>query len=262
MDIFTGIILGILQGLTEFLPISSSGHLVMAENILGVKASSSLIFEVLVHFATMLSVLIYFREKIWKMIISLIPPYTPEKLPALKLIGIIVVSTIPAAAIGLAFEDFVESAFSSVRIVSIMLLITGMILLSTKLIKFGGNKPGYKTGFLIGMAQAAALMPGISRSGTTMAAGMHLKLAPAEAAEFSFLLSLPAVFGAGVLKSFDLAASPIADGAIGPFIAGAIAAFIIGYLSIAWLMRIIKQGKFFFFGIYCLIIGFLGLVIL
>jgi undecaprenyl-diphosphatase len=262
LDYFTGIILGALQGLTEFLPISSSGHLVLAESVLGGKASTGLIFEVLVHFATMVAVVLFFREKIWKMIVSLVPPYTQDKLPALKLVAIIIIGTIPAAVIGLALENYVESAFGSAKIVSIMLLLTGLILLSTRLAKHGSNPPGYKTGFLIGIAQAAALMPGISRSGTTIAAGLHLKLAPSEAAEFSFLLSLPAVFGATLLKSFDLVSSPIAIGAIGPYIVGAITAFIIGYLSIAWLMRIIKRGKFFFFGIYCLLIGFLGLVLL
>ena len=262
MDYITGIILGALQGLTEFLPISSSGHLVLAERVLGGKASTGLIFEVMVHFATMVSVVIFFREKIWRMILSLIPPYTPDKIPALKLVGIIIIGTVPAAVVGLAFENYIESAFGSTGIVSIMLLITGMILLSTRFIKPDANQPGFKTGLFIGIAQSAALMPGISRSGTTIAAGLHLKLAPSEAAEFSFLLSLPAVFGATLLKSFDLVASPITGEAIGPYIVGAITAFIIGYLSIAWLMRIIKQGKFFFFGIYCLLIGFLGLVIL
>jgi len=262
LDFITSIILGALQGLTEFLPISSSGHLVLAERILGGKASTGLIFEVLVHFATMVSVVIFFRKKIWRMILSLIPPYTQDKIPALKLTAIIIIGTIPAAAIGLAFENYIESAFGSAQIASIMLLITGIILLSTRLIKPGGDSPGFKTGLLIGIAQSAALMPGISRSGTTIAAGMYLKLAPSEAAEFSFLLSLPAVFGATLLKSFDLVSLPMANAAIGPYIAGAITAFIVGYLSIAWLMRIIKQGKFFFFGIYCLLIGFLGLVIL
>jgi len=262
LDYFTGIILGALQGLTEFLPISSSGHLVLAERILGGKASTGLIFEVMVHFATMVSVVIFFRVKIWRMIVSLIPPYTPDKIPALKLAGIIVIGTIPAAVIGLFFENYIESAFGSVSIVSIMLLITGVVLLSTRLIKSGNSSPNFKTGLLIGIAQSAALMPGISRSGTTIAAGLHLKLAPSAAAEFSFLLSLPAVFGATLLKSFDLASSPVSGGTIGPYITGAITAFIVGYLSIAWLMRIIKQGKFFFFGIYCIIIGVLGLVLL
>ncbi len=262
MDYFTGIILGAIQGLTEFLPISSSGHLVLAERILGGKASTGLIFEVMVHFATMVAVVLFFREKIWKMIVSLVPPYTQDKLPALKLVAIIIIGTIPAGVIGLALENYIEGAFSSTKVVSIMLLVTGMILLSTRLIKSGSNLPNFKTGLLIGIAQSAALMPGISRSGTTIAAGLHLKLAPSEAAEFSFLLSLPAVFGATLLKSFDLIGSPISGNAIGPYVAGAITAFIIGYLSIAWLMRIIKRGKFFFFGIYCLLIGFLGLVLL
>lgn len=190
MDLLTSIILGTLQGLTEFLPVSSSGHLVLAEQIMGGKASTGLIFEVLVHFATMISVLIYFRKKIGGMILSLIPPYTEDKKPMLKLALIILIGTIPAVIIGLGFEDQIEAAFGSAKIAAIMLIVTSFILLSTRLSKKGSNSLSYGTGLIIGIAQSLALMPGISRSGTTISAGLHLKIDPAEAAEFSFLLSL------------------------------------------------------------------------
>ncbi|MCP4580176.1 MAG: undecaprenyl-diphosphate phosphatase [candidate division Zixibacteria bacterium] len=262
MGLIEGIILGVVQGLTEFLPISSSGHLVLAGKILGSRASTGLIFEVMVHFATMVAVLIYFRGKIGKMILSLLPPYTSEKMPLLKLAGIIVLGTIPAVIFGLVFEDKIESAFGSSKMASLMLLVTGLVLLSTKLIKPGQKPLDFKSGFLVGIAQAAALLPGISRSGSTISAGMHLKIDPAEAAEFSFLLSLPAVFGATLLKSFDLFSSPIASGAIGIYIAGSLTAFAVGYLSIIWLMRIIRQGRFFYFGVYCLAVGVFSLVLL
>jgi undecaprenyl-diphosphatase len=262
LDIITGLILGALQGATEFLPISSSGHLVFAENILGNKASAGLVFEVFVHTGTMASVLIYFKKKIWQMIKSLFPPYTSDKMPLLKLAGIIVIGTIPAVIIGLAFEHYIEQAFNSVCLTSLMLIVTAMVLLSTRLIKAGKLEIGLIGGFLVGIAQSMALLPGISRSGMTISTGLFLKVAPAQAAEFSFLLSLPAVFGATLLKTIKLSSAPPSGNTFGIYLVGAICAFFIGYLAIAWLMRIVKTGRFFYFGIYCLAIGVAGLLFL
>jgi len=246
--------------LTEFLPVSSSGHLVLAERFLGSNASTGLFFEVMVHFATMISVVIFFRKKIGRLLMSLLPPYTEEKKPVLKLAIIIVIATIPAVIMGLGFEDKIESAFGSAKVAAMMLIVTALILLSTRLRRHGTKTLNYGTGFLVGVAQSLALMPGISRSGTTISAGLHLGIDPAEAAEFSFLLSLPAVFGATILKSFQLAQEPVSGGQIGIYLAGAIAAFVVGYLSIAWLMKLIKKGQFFYFGIYCLIVGIAGVI--
>ncbi len=262
MDLITGILLGVIQGATEFLPVSSSGHLVLAEKLLGNKASSGLVFEVMVHFATMISVLIYFRKKIIAIFLDILPPYTPEKAPSLKFAGIIAAATIPAAVLGLAFEDYIEQAFGSGKITSVMLLVTALILLSTRLFKRGNRTVNLKSGFIIGLAQSAALMPGISRSGSTISMGLFLKVAPSEAAEISFLLSLPAVLGACILKSFDLASSPIGLPEFGVYLVGAFTAFVVGYISIVWLMRLIKKGQFFYFGLYCLIIGLLGITLL
>lgn len=260
MDFLTGIFLGVIQGLTEFLPISSSGHLVLAEKILGGKASTGLIFEVLVHFATMVSVVIYFRKKIGEIIGGLLPPYNVDSKPYLKFTGIIIVGTIPAVVIGLLLEDRIEIAFGSSKITSFMLIVTALILLSTRLRSYGDKEISYGSGFLVGLGQAAALLPGISRSGTTISAALHLKINPAEAAEFSFLLSLPAVFGATILKSFAISGESMSGSIAGIYLAGAIAAFVVGYLSIAWLMRLIKKGQFFYFGIYCLAIGITGII--
>ena len=262
MDLLTSLILGFIQGATEFLPVSSSGHLVLAEKILGIKASSGLIFEVMLHFATMISVIIYFRKKIGRLILSLLPPYTSDKRPSLKLAGILIVGTIPAAVIGLAFEDYVESAFGSGKFAALMLIVTALLLLSTRLIKPGERTITFKSGMIIGVAQSIALLPGISRSGTTISTGLFLKMAPAEAAEFSFLLSLPAVFGASILKSFDLMSSSINSAEIGVYLAGAFSAFLVGYISIVWLMSLIKKGQFFYFGLYCLTVGTIGLALL
>jgi len=173
-----------------------------------------------------------------------------------------VVGTIPIAVIGLAFEYYIEQAFSSVKLTSLMLLVTASILLSTRFIKAGKLEIGLITGILVGIVQAFALLPGISRSGMTISTGLFLKISPAQAAEFSFLLSLPAVFGATFLKAIELASAPLSGSAFSIYLAGAICAFIIGYLAIAWLMRIIKRGQFFYFGIYCSVIGITGLLFL
>ena len=262
MDIITSLVLGTLQGATEFLPISSSGHLVIAEKILGNRASTGLIFEVFVHSGTMVSVLIYFRKKIWQMIKFLIPPYTADKMPMLKLVGIIIISTIPIAVIGLAFESYVNQAFGSVKTTSLMLLLTALVLLSTSFVRAGKLEISLIKGLFIGIAQAVALLPGISRSGMTISTGLFLKVSPAQAVEFSFLLSLPAVFGATLLKAINLASEPLPGSTFGIYLAGAVCAFIIGYLAIAWLMQIVKKGQFFYFGIYCLVIGISGLLFL
>jgi len=262
LDIITSIILGFVQGATEFLPVSSSGHLVLAQHLLKSGASSDLIFEVLVHLATMLAVLIYFRKKVLRIVLSLFPPYSSEKAPDLKLAIIIVLATIPAAVIGLLFEDKIEAVFSSSRLTSIMLIVTAAILLGTKFIEKGQKALNIKSGLFIGLAQALALLPGISRSGSTISMALYLKVNPEEAAEYSFLLSLPAVFGAGILKMMQLYSNNQVDGQFSVYLIGALTAFIVGYISIALLLKLVKQGKFFYFGIYCLLVGISGLIFL
>lgn len=261
MDLTTSLILGVVQGATEFLPVSSSGHLVLAERVLGSRASAGLVFEVSVHFATMLAVLIYFRTRIAGLVGSILPPYTLDKRDKLRLLLILGISTIPAGVIGLAFEKLVEDAFRSTTAVSLFLLVTAAMLLLTGLVKHGTLSVNLPRGLVIGMAQAAALLPGISRSGSTISAGLVLKIRPEEAAEFSFLLSLPAVFGATILKSFDLV-SASQNAPAGVYVAGSLMAFVVGYLSIGWLIRVVKKGRFFYFGVYCAVVGLSSLIFL
>jgi undecaprenyl-diphosphatase len=255
MNNLIAVILGLVQGLTEFLPVSSSAHLVFAEKLLGTKATTAITFEVMLHLGTLVAVLIYFRKKIWGMIVGLFPPYTQEKRPLLNYAMIIVLATIPAAVLGLLFKDKVEAAFNSPNLCGYLLMVTGVMLLSTHLFK-KGNKPIKATnGFIVGLAQAVALLPGISRSGTTISAGLFQKIDPAEAAEFSFLLSLPAVLGAVILKSVTLLKTGLDSQEMDHYIIGTLVAFVVGYASIAWLMKLVKKGQFFYFGIYCLVVG-------
>jgi undecaprenyl-diphosphatase len=262
MDNLTAIILGLVQGLTEFLPVSSSAHLVFAEKLLGTKATTAITFEVMLHLGTLIAVLIYFRKKIWAMIVGLFPPYTQEKRPFLKYAMTIVIATIPAAVLGLLFKDKVEAAFNSPNLCGYLLMVTGAMLLSTHYFKKGNRPINATNGFIVGLAQAVALLPGISRSGTTISAGLFQKIDPAEAAEFSFLLSLPAVLGAVILKSFTLLKTGLDSQEMDHYIIGTLVAFVVGYASIAWLIRLVKKGQFFYFGIYCLIVGVLAALFL
>ncbi len=259
MDNISAIILGLVQGLTEFLPVSSSGHLVLAERLIGIRASTELTFEVLLHLSTVLAVVIYFRERLGRLLIGLLKPTESDNWPQLKLAGTIAIATIPAAVVGLLFEKRVEQTFNSPRLTALFLIFTGVILLATGAIKKGNENIGYKSGFIIGVAQAFALLPGISRSGMTISAGLFQKIRPAEAAEFSFLISLPAVIGAIILKSFKLLSS-YQSGEMDHYLLGCIAAFVSGYLSIAFLLKIVGKGKFFYFGLYCLAVGLIGII--
>jgi undecaprenyl-diphosphatase len=262
MDNITAIILGLVQGLTEFLPVSSSAHLVFAERLLGTKATTAITFEVMLHLGTLVAVLIYFRKKIWKMILGLVPPYSSERRPFLNYVLVIILATIPAGVLGLLFKDKVEAAFNSPALCGGLLMITGIILLSTHFVKKGNKTINATNGFIVGLAQAIALLPGISRSGMTISAGLFQKIDPAEAAEFSFLLSLPAVLGAIVLKSITLLKTGMDSAEMDHYIIGTLVAFVVGYASIAWLMKLVKKGQFFFFGIYCLVIGLLAVLLL
>ncbi|MBU0528446.1 undecaprenyl-diphosphate phosphatase, partial [bacterium] len=181
MTIFEAVLLGIIQGLTEFLPISSSGHLVIGQQILGISIAGN-VFEIVVHLGTLVSVLIVFWTDIWQLITSL------KSAPTQKYILALAVGTVPAVIIGLLFKDVILEAFENIRVVASTLMITGIILLTTKFIKIRLMEITIDRGLLIGIAQAMAIVPGISRSGMTISLGMHLGIAPGKAAKFSFLL--------------------------------------------------------------------------
>ena len=210
MDLFESVLLGLVQGITEFLPISSSGHLVLGQALLGVE-KSGITFEVAVHLATAAAVAVYYRRRLWGMLISLRLVFSPrvrgpearadEKyvvdLEHLRLLWYVALGTVPAAAVGLLFKDFFKEFFYSPHLVCVLLLVTGGLLMSTRLVAStsGRRRLVWSTALLIGVAQAAAILPGISRSGATIAVGLLLGLKAEKAAEFSFLLALPAILG-------------------------------------------------------------------
>jgi len=253
MDYFDAALLGLIQGLTEILPISSSGHLVLTEYILHLK-QQGVLFELMVHFGTLLSVLVYFRSRILRLIKSLFDSSLQDER---KMIMYLVFGTIPAVIAALLFGDFFEEAFSSPILTSAMLLVTGLILLSTK---FAQNKKlviNIPRSLIVGIGQALAIMPGISRSGTTISTGLFLGLKPYETAEFSFLLSIPAILGAIVFKMKSVLT--LNTDIIGPYLVGALVAFLTGLFAVYILLDLIRRGKFVYFGIYCLVAGGIGL---
>jgi len=246
-------ILGIVQGLTEFLPISSSGHLVIMQHFLGVK-DSGLMFEVLVHFATLLAVIVIY----WQDIKGLI-----EK-PFQYYNWLLIVGTIPTAVIGLAFEDLFEKLFSSVEIVGLMLIITGILLLFSEMLsRKKHNMINFKSkhAFLIGFGQGLAITPGISRSGITIAIGLLLGLNRENAARFSFLLSVPVILGATVHKGRGLFNETGVDLQLLPYIVGALFAGVSGYFAIKILLRLLQRKKLYYFSLYCWIVGLSVLMI-
>ncbi len=250
--------LGVVQGASEFLPISSSGHLVIFQGLLGVDAAN-IYLEVALHFGTLLAVVIYF----WRDLLELIRG-TFEYLSGqrdsdhsehFRLFTCLILGTIPVAIGGILFKDWFERAFDSPLLTGVMLLVTALILLGTKLVKLPSGQIGHSKALLIGLAQLAAVMPGISRSGATISTAIYLRVEPLRAARFSFLLSIPAVTAAFILKLSDFLAAPVAAGELTAYGIGAVVSFLIGLLALHYLLKLIASQRFYLFGWWCLIAG-------
>lgn len=254
MSYLDAILLGLLQGFTEFLPVSSSGHLVLAEHMLGAK-NPGVTFELLVHLGTLLAVLIYFRKQIIAMIRSL---FNASMADQRKLVMFIVIATVPAIIVALTLEETIEAAFDSPALTSIMLQITGVMLLLTGLAPKKQKSLTWLNSLFIGLGQAIAIFPGISRSGSTISFGLFAGVKATTAAEFSFLLSIPAIVGAAVFKIKELFNLDVALS--GQYTVGTILSFLSGLLAVYLLLSIVRKGKFQYFGIYCLLVGTIGLI--
>jgi len=254
MSYLDAIILGLIQGLTEFLPISSSGHLVLTEHLLDVKMPG-VSFELIVHLGTLCSVLVYFRKKIFTITKSV---FDSSDIVNRKTILYIICGTIPVVIIALLLKSQIEEAFHSPYLTSFFLLLTGIILLLTAMFDKGIKEIKLLRAIIIGFGQALAIFPGISRSGTSISAGLFAGVKPIVAAEFSFLLSIPAICGAIVLMIGDLML--IDSALIGHYIVGAFVAFLSGLLAVYILLDFIRKGMFKYFGLYCLSIGVFGII--
>ena len=264
MDPLHAVAMGILQGMTEFLPVSSSGHLVLIPHLLRWPIPS-VAFDALVHWGTLLALLAYFRSelialaKAWFRSIT-----TGERSYRAYLSWLILLGTVPGVVAGVTLDDFFEALFSSPRLVSITLIGTALLLVLAEL-RLKPRKRMERLSWLnalfIGLFQALAITPGISRSGSTITAGILAGLSREEAARFSFLLSVPIIFGAGVKKLLDLTFGGELGSQWFIIFAGFASALISGYLSIAFLLSFVKRRRLYVFAFYCLALGLLGLIL-
>lgn len=260
MTFLEALILGIIQGLTEFLPVSSSGHLEIGSYILGIQSKDNLLFSIVVHGATALSTIVVFRKDILAILIDIFKFQWNESTEfALK----IIISIVPVGIVGVFFEDQVEAFFGGkILLVGSMLLFTGLLLSFTFFKKSNTGDINYVKAFLIGLAQAIAIMPGISRSGTTIAVALLLGVDKVKATRFSFLMVLIPIIGAMLLKVKDLIETPeLASDISGITLAtGFLAAFIAGLMACTWMIAIVKRGKLIYFAIYCFIVGLIAIL--
>ena len=251
MSIFVAIILGIVQGLTEFLPISSSGHLVLLEKVFGIK--SNLIFlNVILHLGTLFAVIVYYRKRLWGYL----------KKPFQKEVWYLVLATIPTVVIFLIFRKFIEDSFGGEYLV-LGFLVTAIILIICNWIishKTNYRKFDYKTAIVMGVFQGLAIMPGISRSGSTITSGVIMGNKKSEVADFSFLMSIPVIFASLIFELFKLKGESLAIGVL-PLIFGFIFSFIFGLIAIKWMLNLIAKAQFYWFSIYLVILSLILLLV-
>ncbi|WP_458406377.1 undecaprenyl-diphosphate phosphatase [Methanobrevibacter sp.] len=265
MDIIQGIIIGIVQGLTEFLPVSSSAHLVFIQNILGVE--SSLAFDTFLHLGTLIAVLWFFRYDIYKMLNSwilsirdIVQGRFKEGLyedPYKRLAWYVIIATIPVGIVGVLFEDSIDALFAGALYVpAFFLFVTGTILYLSQRMTSGDinySNITAKEALFMGLGQACAILPGLSRSGTTIAAGLTIGLDKEFAAKFSFILSIPAIFGAFILQIGDIGSAM--DANFLPVFLGFLASIIAGYMAIRWMLDLIQNRSLDIFSYYCWLVG-------
>jgi undecaprenyl-diphosphatase len=258
MEVLDSILLGIIQGLTEFLPVSSSGHLELGKAILGDKSipEESLLFTVVLHFATALSTIVVFRKDIWSLLKGILKFEWNEDLQFASKIAI---SMIPAVIVGLFFEEQLEQLFGgNILLVGFMLLITAILLFFADKAKNTNKNVSFSNAFIIGVSQAIAMLPGISRSGATISTSVLLGNDKTKAARFSFLMVVPLIFGkiAKDVLSGDLS---LESQNFTTLSIGFIAAFISGLLACTWMIRLVKKSKLSYFAIYCAIVGLIAI---
>jgi undecaprenyl-diphosphatase len=257
MNWLEALLLGIIQGLTEFLPVSSSGHLELGKVVLGVDAERSLVFTVLVHGATVLSTIVVFYKDIFSLIKGLFAFKWNDET---RYIAKIFFSMIPVALIGLFFKDEVEGFFTgNLVLVGSMLLITATMLLFTHFKKSNERNITFLDSFIIGIAQALAVLPGISRSGSTISTGLLLGNKRSIIARFSFLMVLIPIIGANLKDIFSGDLSGNQGIGIVPLLVGFFAAFISGLIACKWMIGIVKKGKLIYFSIYCYLVGLVAI---
>ena len=286
MSVLQSIFLGVVQGLTEFLPVSSSGHLAIFQNIFHIDTGNSILFDVLLHIGTLLVVFIVYWKDIWKLILEALQmlgdlfanlgiflknrkavkaqPYKRVvRSNYRKFAVLLIVSTIPTAIIGYLGEKLIKNASETLLIPGICLLITGVLLLISDRAENCYKIPkdiAYREGALVGVAQGFATLPGLSRSGTTITACLLCGFDRKFAVKYSFILSIPAILGAAVLEVSEIGQETVTGGLAGTYIAGMIAAALVGYVCIKAMLIVVKNKKFKYFAYYCFAVGLVSII--
>ena len=270
MNTFQALLMGLLQGLTEYLPVSSSGHLTIASTLFGIDGEENMLFTIMVHVATVLSTIVILGGEIWKIIKGMFGPLNPGAKglnclnPDQRYVLNILVSMIPIGIVGVFFKDQVEAIFGSVMtIVGICLLVTALLLTFSYYAR-PRERESISLGhaFIIGLAQAIAVLPGLSRSGSTIATGLMLGEKKSNMAQFSFLMVIPPILGEALLDVLKMVKGESLGAEIGwmPLTVGFLAAFISGCVACKWMIGIVKKGKLIYFAYYCAIAGVISLL--
>ena len=286
MSLLEAVIMGLIQGLTEFLPVSSSGHLAIFKNVFQMNTDTGILFDVLLHIGTLAAVFIVYHRDIGKMIregfgllgdacanigIFFQNRFSKEEIPYRRVIRngyrkfdmLVIVSTIPTAVIGYTAQDLVEAASGLLLVPGICLILTSILLFISDRVKEKGKSPKnvtYTNAFGIGICQGIATLPGLSRSGTTITACLVSGFDRNFAVKYSFIMSIPAILGAAVLQLKDIGSLKIAPAEVGYYVIGMVIAAVVGYICIKTLLVVVRRKKFTYFAAYCLIVGVLSTV--
>ncbi len=255
MDAFQALLLGIVQGITEWLPISSSGHLAITQELLGMDASENLVFDLAVHMGTLLAVCAFFRKELGRIVLAMLKPGDKgEEAKGLRTLGgLILLGTIPVAIVGFALSDRAEDLFSLPLVGAALLVNAAILLTAERMAKPQQRKTVHvRDAVIAGALQAVSIIPGISRSGSTISGGMFSGLEKEAAATFAFLLSVPALLGA---FSYGLLTLDRYDVEMSTLVLGAAAAFVTGFVSIGYLLKAVRARKLWVFSAYCAVVG-------
>ena len=259
------LVLGIVQGVTEFVPVSSSGHLVLVPWLFG-WSEPGLAYSAFLHWGTLVAVMAFFRHDLYQILLAWFTSIRDRSLedPNARIAWWILIATIPAGVIGLVFQDFFETLFNSPRVIACFLLVTALILTVSE--RLGGQKKSademsWYDALMVGFAQAAAITPGISRSGATIGAGLLRGVTRASATRLSLILMVPSIFGAGILSSLDLAKEGLLGNEWLVLMTGFISATISGYFAIRWMVTYLTRHPLTVFAFYCAIVGVSGLLL-
>lgn len=285
MTVLQSIFLGIVQGITEFLPVSSSGHLSILQNIFHVETDGGMLFDIMLHVGTLVAVFVVYHKDIWRMIVEALKmavdicfnfkTWCLNKIHKTslkyrrvvhnnyrKFVVLVLVSTVPTGVIGVLGKDLISDAGDTLLIPGICLLITGVLLLIADGSKEGRKLPReitYKNGLAIGAAQGLATLPGLSRSGTTITACLLCGMDRKFAVKYSFILSIPAILGAAVLEVKDVFEHPVETGQIGIYAIGMVFAAVVGYVCIKTMLVVVRNKKFKYFSYYCFVVGVIAI---